>query len=257
MTSVNSAILFRPSNRVWALGLPLLLIAALLLPVTERLDFYLADALYLPGTGFIGKHSVFLEAWLHSHAKRVVILFGLLVLAGWLISLRYAFWEAYRRPLGYLVMALALSTVIVTPLKAPTAVRYPWDLAQYGGEEIYPPLLAERAPTLKPGRCWPGGHASSGFSLFALYFLFRDTRPRLARGLLVGALLFGSLLSLGHMLQGAHFLSHNLWTAAFDWLICLGCYRWLLYCPENPASQRLSLGDTPSHRPPSANIADT
>jgi len=154
-------------------------------------------------------------------------------------------------------MALALSTVIVTPLKALTAVHCFWDLAQHGGEEIYTPLLAERAPTLKPGRCWPGGHASSGFSLFALYFLFRDTRPRLARGLLVGALLFGSLLSLGRMLQGAHFLSHNLWTAAFDWLICLGCYRWLLYCQENPASERLSLGDTPSHRPPSANIADT
>lgn len=33
------------------------------------------------------------------------------------------------------------------------------------------------------------------------------------------------------MLQGAHFFSHNLWTALFDWLISLGCYRLLLYRP--------------------------
>ena len=31
------------------------------------------------------------------------------------------------------------------------------------------------------------------------------------------------------MIQGAHFLSHNLWTAVFCWLICLGCYHLLLY----------------------------
>ena len=257
MPSAKPATLSRPLNRVWTLGLPLLLIAILLLPGTERLDFYLADAFYLPDTGFIGKHSVFLEVWLHSRAKRVVILFGLLVLASWLISLRYTAWATHRRPLGYLVMALALSTVIVTPLKALTAVHCPWDLAQYGGEEIYTPLLAERAPTLKPGRCWPGGHASSGFSLFALYFLFRDKRPRLARGWLVGALLFGGLLSLGRMLQGAHFISHNLWTAAFDWLICLGCYRWLLYCPESSASEQLNPGEIPSRQLPSTNTADT
>jgi membrane-associated PAP2 superfamily phosphatase len=31
------------------------------------------------------------------------------------------------------------------------------------------------------------------------------------------------------MMQGAHFLSHNLWTLLFDWTICLLCYRWVLY----------------------------
>ncbi len=41
----------------------------------------------------------------------------------------------------------------------------------------------------------------------------------------------GCLLSLSRMLQGAHFLSHNLWTMLFDWLICLGLYRLMLYRP--------------------------
>jgi membrane-associated PAP2 superfamily phosphatase len=41
----------------------------------------------------------------------------------------------------------------------------------------------------------------------------------------------GLLLSVGRMLQGAHFLSHNVWTLLIDWLIAVLCYRWLLYRP--------------------------
>ncbi|MNG21006.1 hypothetical protein D3C85_1661820 [compost metagenome] len=39
------------------------------------------------------------------------------------------------------------------------------------------------------------------------------------------------MFSIGRMMQGAHFFSHNLWTAVFCWLICLGSYYWILYRP--------------------------
>lgn len=239
--------LSRPLSIFWAVGLPLTLMSILLVAGTERIDFALADALYQPGLGFIGRHSEFLEDWLHDRAKQAVIAFALLCIAGWLLSLRYRPWQQWRRPLGYLVLALALSTAIITPLKAITGVHCPWDLKRYGGDETYTSLLEERAPTLKPGRCWPAGHSSSGFSLFALYFLFRDRRPRLAQALLLGALTLGCIFSLGRMMQGAHFFSHNLWTALFDWLICLGCYHLLLYRPNALTTQRPA---APSSRDP-------
>ncbi|MNH45341.1 hypothetical protein D3C79_1077520 [compost metagenome] len=47
----------------------------------------------------------------------------------------------------------------------------------------------------------------------------------------MGALALGSLFSLGRMMQGAHFLSHNVWTLLFDWMISLVCYRLVLYRP--------------------------
>lgn len=68
--------------------------------------------------------------------------------------------------------------------------------------------------------------------LLALFFALRDRKPRLARYALAFAFAMGCLLSLSRMLQGAHFLSHNLWTMLFDWLICLGLYRLMLYRPE-------------------------
>jgi membrane-associated PAP2 superfamily phosphatase len=226
----------RPLCKWLAIGLPLGLMALLLLEPSQ-LDFAISDLFYQPGAGFIGKHSFFLEVILHDRAKQVVILSAVLALVGLLLSCVYRPWAALRRPLSMLALALALCSGIVSPVKNLTGVHCPWDLTRYGGKETYSPLLGERAPAIKPGRCWPGGHATSGFALFALYFALRDRKPRLARGMLWFALGLGAVFSLGRTMQGAHFLSHNLWTAVFDWLICLACYRMILYRPPQPALQ--------------------
>lgn len=234
----------RPLHLTLCLGVPLLLIVLLLLGNPSRLDFALADLFYQPGVGFIARRSAFFEDILHDRAKQAVILIGVLAIAGFLVSLLYAPWRHLRASLGYLVLAMGLSTAIVPPLKIITGVHCPWSLTRYGGVESYSPLIGERAPTLKPGRCWPGGHATSGFAFFALYFVLRDRRPRLARAVFVGALALGGLFSLARMMQGAHFLSHNLWTALFDWLICLGCYALLLY--RRPAPVMAEASQTPA-----------
>jgi membrane-associated PAP2 superfamily phosphatase len=218
------------------LGIPLLLMALLLLLDPSGLDFAIERLFYTPGQGFIGKHSFWLEDILHDRAKQLVIVFGVLAIIGFVISLLPTRLSVWRRSLGFLVLALAVSTSIVTPLKALTAVHCPWSLSEFGGTETFTPLLSKRAATESPGRCWPGGHASSGFSLLALFFLLRDKRPRSARVALVFALGLGAVFSLGRMMQGAHFLSHNLWTLLFDWMICLLCYRWVLY--RAPLAQR-------------------
>ena len=211
------------------LGIPLALMALLLLVDPAPLDFALAGLAYEPGQGFIGKSSFWLEDILHDRAKQALIGLGVLFIVGFLLSLLSPWLRRWRRELGYVVLALGLSTSMVTPLKALTAVQCPWSLTQFGGEETFSSLLSERAPTDKPGRCWPGGHASAGFSLLAFFFVLRDRRPRLARVALVVALGLGTVFSVGRMLQGAHFLSHNVWTLLLDWMICALSYRWLLY----------------------------
>ncbi|QNG99401.1 phosphatase PAP2 family protein [Pseudomonas sediminis] len=219
-----------------ALGIPLLLMVLLLVIDPSPVDFSLAHLFYEPGLGFIGRRSFWLEDILHDRAKQAVIVLGVLAIAGFALSLLPTRLRAWRRQLGYLVLALGLSTSVVTPLKTLTGMHCPWSLSEFGGQEQFTPLLAERAPTANPGRCWPGGHASAGFSLLALFFALRDRRPRAARIALVVALGLGSLFSLGRMLQGAHFLSHNLWTLLIDWVICALTYRWLLY--RAPLAQR-------------------
>lgn len=221
-----------PLNLRLALGIPLSIAALLLLIEPTRLDFALANLMYTPGVGFVGRHSFFLEDILHDRAKQAVIIFGAVSIIGFIGSFFVRRLKPFKRELGYLVLAMGLSTAFVTPMKAVTAVQCPWSLSQFGGQETYSPLLSHRPATDKPGRCWPGGHAAAGFTLFALYFVWRDRKPRLARAGFIFALTLGTVFSISRMLQGAHFFSHNLWTAIFCWLICLGAYWAVLYRPE-------------------------
>lgn len=223
----------KPLNFWVCLGVPAIAAVALLLLELTSLDMDLAKLFYNAAEGgFIGRHSFFLEDILHDRAKQVVILFSVLAILGFIGAFILERLKPYRRELGCLVLSLALATAFVTPVKAVTAVQCPWSLKEFGGKETYSELLSPRPPTDKPGRCWPGGHAATGFTLFALFFVLRDRRPRMARKAFIFAAGLGTVFSVSRMMQGAHFFSHNVWTAIFCWLICLGAYYFLLYRPE-------------------------
>jgi membrane-associated PAP2 superfamily phosphatase len=215
-----------------SLGIPAVAAITLILLELTDLDMDLARLFYDPAAGdFIGRHSYFLENILHDRAKEVVIAFSVFSVIGFLAAFGLERLKPFKRELGCLVLSLGLATSFVTPMKAVTAVQCPWSLEQFGGHETYSKLLDHRPPTDKPGRCWPGGHAATGFTLFALFFVLRDRRPRLARQAFIFAFALGSVFSISRMMQGAHFFSHNLWTAIFCWLICLGSYYYVLYRP--------------------------
>ncbi|RRV08034.1 phosphatase PAP2 family protein [Pseudomonas sp. v388] len=226
-----------------AIGITLALMTLLLLLDPSAVDLYIAGLFYQPGEGFVGRRSFWLETVVHDRAKLAVIGLGLAVCLSFIASLVLSRFAAWRRQLAYLVVAMAISTAVITPLKALTAVHCPWSLTEFGGVETHTALLSPRAETAKPGRCWPGGHASTGFSLLAFFFALRDRYPRSARVALGLALGLGVVFSVGRMLQGAHFLSHNIWTLLIDWLICVLCYRWMLYVPQE-ASIRASCVQT-------------
>ena len=109
-------------------------------------------------------------------------------------------------------------------LVATSAHSCPWDLVQFGGKAFSYPLLGAVPMESGPGRCFPGGHASSGFSLMALFFLYWPTRPRMAWLCWGGAIALGLVMGYGQMMRGAHFLSHNLWSGWWVWLAQLLVY---------------------------------
>ncbi|MFJ2489119.1 phosphatase PAP2 family protein [Pseudomonas sp. NPDC087639] len=236
MVSTSARPVSRPLNFWLCLGIPAFAALILVLLELTDLDMDLARLFYDPVAGdFIGRHSFFLEDILHDRAKQVVIAFSVFAILGFIGSFFIERLKPFKRELGCLVLSLGLATSFVTPVKAVTAVQCPWSLEQFGGHETYSKLLDHRPPTDKPGRCWPGGHAATGFTLFALFFVLRDRRPRLARQAFIFAFALGSVFSISRMMQGAHFFSHNVWTAIFCWLICLGSYYWVLYRPAMKA----------------------
>jgi membrane-associated PAP2 superfamily phosphatase len=142
----------------------------------------------------------------------------------WLATWFVPRWRSSRRRIGFVFAALVLSIGIVCGLKSITNVDCPWDLAEFGGDRPYVGLFADRPDSLPRAQCFPGAHASCGFALMFGYFLLRDRSKRRAAWALVGAISIGVIFSLRQESRGAHFLSHDLASAAIVWFTQLFLY---------------------------------
>jgi membrane-associated PAP2 superfamily phosphatase len=125
-----------------------------------------------------------------------------------------------------LCLSIGLGTGLVTLGKQTTNRHCPWDCDLYGGKVPYVQLFESPPAGCKEGKCFPAGHAAGGFSLMSLYFAFYRRRRLALAGLAVG-LALGALFGFGQVARGAHFVSHNIWTAAICWLVTLILYVFL------------------------------
>jgi len=211
--------------------LPAIAFAAVLaIVLAGDLDLRIADALFFnqSTSEWIGAYTWWAYDLIHTGGSAFIRLVGI----GALVTLALGFWlpdwRRYRRAAAYLALGLMLVPTMVATLKQVTNVDCPWDLDRYGGERPYVRLLADRPDELPRGKCFPGSHSSSGFALMAFYFAVRDRRPRCARWLLAGAVLIGTVFSFGQQARGAHFISHDLTSAAIAWFLLLILWRLML-----------------------------
>lgn len=129
----------------------------------------------------------------------------------------------YRLDLFFVVVAFAVATGVIHYFKSHTSIYCPVETTLYGGsmprQEWYENfnLLHEAGA----GRCWPGGHASGGFTLVALYFVALRYRWRHAKTLLWASMILGCIYGTTRVLQGWHFMSHTFWAGIFVWLSTL------------------------------------
>lgn len=236
---------------LWHLGLPLALALFIFIGFDlTSLDLAISDALYDPGGGhfILQQSALFTEItfrWTRQLPDLVEKLALIGALLGWFCSLVVRFngaptrratapalmWlAAHQRDCLYVVVAFASSTWLIQFMKLHTGVDCPVDLARYGGDA--PLLHWFQTVTVwhaQPhGRCWPSGHAATGFNLMSLYFVMRHNRWRHAKALLTSLLVPGMATGAIRTLQGWHFLSHTLWSAVLVWS-CLLLVAWLFY----------------------------
>ncbi len=217
------------SFALWFL-LPIWLLIVLIQFPPHSVDLSISQLFFTDGT-WPWKSNYFFENVLHKDIKWVSV-FALLAYVFW--NLRYVQrslnddHHLNRKRLWYVLSAVILSLGMVWLLKQTTGVSCPWSVVQFGGK--MPQLDPSISITFQPGKCWPGGHAGTGFCLFALYFVFRDQYPKLARVTLLLVITFGLLCSITRVMQGAHFVSHNLVTFLLDWLVSASLYILFFDC---------------------------
>lgn len=205
-------------------GLIFLVLAGVL--AFTRVDVDIARTLYYDAAQhrWIGAGNWWINELIHTGGRwllRAVIVAAIVL---WAWTTRRPALRPLRRPTGYFVVASILSVGIVGLLKTVTNVHCPWDLSEFGGLQPYLHLFDPRPSALRAGHCFPAAHASSGYALLALYFVLIEVRPRIARMALALGIAAGLLFGIAQQSRGAHFMSHDLWSAFLVWLVCLTVY---------------------------------
>ena len=147
--------------------------------------------------------------------KKLLIFIGVLFLFAFFMNK----FKEYKKGILVVLLSGILVPVVIGGLKKATNMPCPKNRIEYGG--IYPKTKVwEHYPKnfhAKRVKCWPAGHASGGFALMSLFFLFKRRKYRYI-GLGIGIVL-GWLMGIYKMLIGDHFLSHTILTMEIAWFI--------------------------------------
>ena len=106
----------------------------------------------------------------------------------------------------------------------------PRQIVEFGGRyEYVQPFVPAQFNT--PRKSFPCGHCSVGYLYAAGWWLWRREHPRWAVASLAGGLTLGTLLGIGRMAAGAHFLSDAVWSALIAYIVAHGLYYYVLRIP--------------------------
>lgn len=165
----------------------------------------------------------------HHWGTRLIILVVLALVACFAASFRSGRLRPWRWSLGLSIAGAVLLPAVCTFLKNQGHVPCPWDIDQFGGVMAYEHTLQALLHG-NAGHCYPAGHSSGGFGLLIIYFAFAPFNPGKRSYLLLPGLLLGGVFAMAQELRGAHFLSHDLSSAAICWFgglfLYLAALKW-------------------------------
>ena len=201
-----------------------LLIAVITLSQFSYLDIFIQSFFYNFDTKnwLIDKNEPILKFFLYDGIKNLLILFAVAILFSLIFLRKKELIQEYKKGLIIVLLSAIFVPVIIGSLKAISNTPCPCNIVNFNGTypetkvfDSYPKGFIQTSKA----KCWPAGHASGGFALMALFFLFKT--PKNQKRALVVALVIAWSMGLYKMLLGDHFLSHTIITMIMAWLIIL------------------------------------
>lgn len=208
-----------------------LLLAASWICIHWDLDRTIAARFHTPGQGWLEKEA---QPWqgLYLYGTVPGIVLTLACLVGW-ITARFRAPESQWHRYFLLVV---LTSVIGAGLLVNGVFKPYWgrprpnQIREFGGKYDYHHVLAPGIPG--KGKSFPCGHCTMGYVFTALFFVRRKS-PALAYAGGTFGLVYGSLLSMARVAQGAHFASDCLWSLGIIWLTASALYFFVLKIPAD------------------------
>ena len=202
----------------------MLLIAVIALFQFSDLDIFIQNFFYNfeLKVWLIDKDEPILKFFLYDGMKIFLILIAVAILFSLVFLRKKRLIQEYKKGLIIVLLSAIFVPLMTGSLKAISNTPCPCNIVNFNG--VYPDIkVFDSYPKdfIQPSKakCWPAGHASGGFALMALFFLFKT--PKNQKRALIGALIVGWSMGSYKMLLGDHFLSHTLITMIMAWLIIL------------------------------------
>lgn len=160
---------------------------------------------------------------LHYYGGKLTLLLALAVIIFNVVQLRWPSAEWKVTVAGrYVFFSWLISFAIVGLLKQTTTLPCPWSLREFGGDAVYLNVFQLFSNAYPVGHCFPAGHATGAYGLLGLGFIALVFGHSMRLSVLL-VLSFGALFSVGQLVRGAHFLSHDLFSIAICYAVA-----WLL-----------------------------
>jgi lipid A 4'-phosphatase len=167
------------------------------------------------------------------------LLVAFVMLGGLFLVAAGAIRRSFRQLRCYAVLLIA-ATLLGPGLLVNVILKDNWgrprphQIEQLGGTSAYlPPLALSRHGE---GKSFPSGHSSVGFMLGGFFMIWLRRRPLLAWVALSGALILGTLLGIGRMAAGDHFLSDIIWSGVIAYGVVWVLYYFVLDIPKREAA---------------------
>ena len=220
------------AKQLWLAAITL--VTAVLFFGLSGADIWVQSHFYNPLTHqwIIDTDNTVLKFIFYDGIKRLLIVVAVLFLLVLIIGWKKPWMRSYRRGFIIVVLSSIIVPLVVGSLKAVTNMPCPKNIESFGG--AYPHTCVwEKYNTkechLGKQKCWPAGHASGGFALLSLIFLFRSRKNKIIAGSV--AMIIGWSMGIYKMLIGDHFLSHTTITMILAWLLILlivWCVDWVI-----------------------------
>ncbi len=212
----------------------LILIGLSLLIFMSNADLGLVRLVALPNHQWPGMTQ---QPWptLYKLAPIPGLLLGIVALMIIVTGYLFSYLKKYRREALFVVLFLALGPglLVNVVLKNHLGRPRPQELAEFGGQYQFVQFWQRGAAGKNSS--FPSGHASIAFSLMTPWFFLHRKKPRPARLFLHAGILFGLLVGIGRIEQGAHFPSDILWAGGLVYLVgeILSCFFQFDTCSQD------------------------
>ncbi len=201
-----------------------ILIFSIIFFALSNVDIVVQDKLfnYTTHTWILDKNLEPYKFIFYDGIKKILILFAVIFLIALTFFRKNNLIQEYKTGILIVVLSAIAVPAIVGALKQNTNMPCPKNEIHYGGKMVRTAVWQsynEPYKSMDKIACWPAGHASGGFALLSLFFLFKTKRNKIFA--LIGGLTVGWSMGIYKMLIGDHFLSHTIITMIIAWFIIL------------------------------------